>query len=134
MSGILLSSDYYLMSKDMNKLNLAKNYPMSQHICPWCNKRFIREVSLRKHMETVMCMNRPYACQYCDQRFTFQNALTRHIYRGRCGALKKFWAMCNNLAPDGKTQTAQDMGELIMAQKQSTPGKQNIGELIVVPK
>ena len=36
MSGILLSSDKYLKMKNMNKINLAKNCPVSQHTCPKC--------------------------------------------------------------------------------------------------
>ena len=60
--GILLSSEKYLLRKNMSKLNLAKGCPMSQHTCPHCSKKFRHKGSLNKHMETIMCSTLPYGC------------------------------------------------------------------------
>ena len=53
MSGIILSSNKYLTMNNMNKINLAKNFPMSQHTCPRYNKKFIHENSLRNERVSV---------------------------------------------------------------------------------
>jgi len=69
------------------KLHLKKHNEEASHECPKCNKKFLIEAQLRRHIKIRHDKELPFKCEICGKGFTGRSQKEEHVARHSGGKL-----------------------------------------------